>query len=1038
MNDTEPVPWIKPDLPAGKILVVDDVDEVRSLCAEIIQNIGLEVATTSKPSEAKDLLAKEVFSLVISDIAMPGMDGLQLTKFIKENYPKTDVILMTAFNMHYSYDDVLAAGAIDFIQKPFSNDEFEAKLKRAWRERQQLKTILRSEQRFRSLLENIPGVVFTVFADGTTQFVDDKIKELTGYAPEAFDEEPDLWSTLCGDDTGSLAADLLGAASEQGSSLVREYLIRNRDGKNRWLQVRGQAIFDEGNNIDHISGILLDITTQKRLEKRTSSLNQLFFTFDTDHNANIRKVILEASNLLSASCTLYYRAERDGEEPSLTLADADGQVEAKEGSEAQRGPLLSKVMQSTSEHPEVYENLSQDAELQRDDLVRHHTLQTVVCKPLLVNERCCGSFCVAFTEDHKVLPHELAVFSMLAKALEIEEERRELQEALIRSEDKYRSLVEGNLYPIGIIDNQGVIRYCNNEMATLFRYPQPSSLLGRDFIELLHPGDRQAFADLTRNLDKEPSASSEQTLEFRGLANDDSTMDIRATMGLISYDGRPAFQTILEDVTQRKQTEQALKDSEERYRTLVEGANDAVFLETFDGHIVDINTKACEMLGYTRSELLHLIMADLVHQDDSQVEEEEEEKKQKEGEPGQHREEIMIRKDGSQMPVEVNTSILRLKGEKYLMSVVRDITQRKEKELRQKHLEQAIFESKKRLMAVFDGIMSPLTITDLDHNIIMVNKATASLFGEKIPRLLGRKCYEAFRKESEPCPNCPVTETIRTGKPSHRLSTNPMVNKTLEEYTYPIFDASGNLSLIINYGIDVTDKIKMERQLVQADKMASLGTLAAGIAHEIRNPMATINLNTQILLRDLDVGEEHQVYMLDIQKEVKKIERIISEILEFSKPRPAHLVETNINEVVMSVHELTRVQLRKDDLKVHFNLSDNLPAVLIDPAQISQVVINLVINAMQAMPDGGDLTVTTQTDSTTKRVELLVSDTGQGISNENLSKIFDPFFTNKPEGTGLGLAIARQILDKNQAAIRVSSKEGHGTVFRILFKTVEE
>jgi PAS domain S-box-containing protein len=620
---------------------------------------------------------------------------------------------------------------------------------------------------------------------------------------------------------------------------------------------------------------------------------------------------------------------------------------------------------------------------------------------------------------------------MLSKALEIEDERRDLQVALIRSEDKYRSLVEGNLYPMAIVDSQGVIRYCNGVMATMFRYPEPDALLGRDFVELIHPEDRQPLADLIQNLSQQQTDYAEETQHVRGLASHGSIMDIRLKLGMISYDGRPALQAILEDVTQRKQTEQALKDSEERYRTLVEGANDAVFLETFDGHIVDINTKACDMLGYPRDELLRLTMADLVH-----TEEDSTGQKASSGEQSLQREETMLRSDSSRVPVEVNTSILKLKGEKYLMSVVRDITLRREKELQQKHLEQAIHESKKRLMAVFDGIMSPLTITDLDYNIIMVNKATASLFGATITKLLGKKCYQAFRNQSEPCVNCPVTESIRTGKPSHRLSTNPLVNRTMEEYTYPIFDASGNLSLIIDYGIDVTDKIWMEKQLVQADKMASLGTLAAGIAHEIRNPMATINLNTQILLRDLALDREHQVYMHDIQEEVKKIERIISEILEFSKPRPAHLVETDINGVVKSVYELTRVQMRKHEVEVHFELDESLPPVLIDPAQISQVVINLVINALQAMPDGGDLTVTTRMDPSGRQVELLVTDTGVGIPLDNLDKIFDPFFTNKPEGTGLGLAIARQILEKNHAVINVSSREGKGTTFRIRFRTL--
>ena len=140
-----------------------------------------------------------------------------------------------------------------------------------------------------------------------------------------------------------------------------------------------------------------------------------------------------------------------------------------------------------------------------------------------------------------MLPAELAVFSMLAKALEIEEERRGLQEALIRSEDKYRSLVEGNLYPISIIDSRGVIRYCNKVMATVFRYTQPSSLLGRSFAELLHPDDRRQFEDLVLNLGQHRSVQPEQTLEFRGLASDDTSMDIRVTMGMIFFDGRPAL-----------------------------------------------------------------------------------------------------------------------------------------------------------------------------------------------------------------------------------------------------------------------------------------------------------------------------------------------------------------------------------------------------------------------------------------------------------------------------------------------------------------
>ena len=1013
------------------VLVVDDVSEVRDLCAELIHGLGLGVATAPDGAQAKKLLASQAFSIVVSDISMPGLDGLQLTRFIRKQYPALDVILMTAFNMRYSYDDVMAAGAMDFIQKPFSKEEFEAKIKRMLRERRQFQQIQRSEQNVRTLLENIPGVVFTVLPDGRLRFVDNKIEELTGHSAEAVTKNPKIWASLSDKEVDSLAAEVLHLAPENRGGVTREYLIRSRDGQRKWVQMRSQAVLDERGEIDHISGILLDITHTKLLEQRTRALNELFLSLGTDHVANTRKIVEKARLLLNASHALYYCVGNKEATVSLMVT----QAAAEEPDEREvSGPLLQRIMVGPPEQALLLEPLASAAEFKGDPLVRRHRWTACLGKALQVHGKVHGGFCVGFTGRPAIVTEDLAVFSMLAKALEIEQERRGLQAALMRSEEKYRSLVDGNLYPISIINSRGIVHYCNPVMASMFRCADPVALIGRQFVELFHPDDREQLRDRIARLsapeDARPRGAVQtgETLDFRGLAEDGTIMDTRIKLGIISYDGRPALQAILEDVTERKQTEQALKDSEERYRTLIEGANDAVFLENVTGQIVDVNTMACRMLGYSRDEILRLNLADLLQREG--------EAKLQQGDLTQQVEETMLRKDGIGVPVEVNTSILRLKGEKVRMSVVRDITVRKEKELRQRHLEQTILESKQRLMAVFDGIMSPLTITDLDYNIVMVNKTTASFFGETIRSLIGKKCYTAFRHGSEPCPNCPVAETIRTGQPSHRMGEHPVVNRMLEEYTYPIYDASGNLSLIINYGIDVTDKIKMQKQLLQADKMASLGTLAAGIAHEIRNPMAIINLNTQILLRDLNLDQEHQVYMLDIQKEVRKIERIISEILEFSKPKPAHLVETSVNDVVQSVHEFIRVQLRKHGVQVHLELEDSPPSVLMDPAQVSQVLINLVINAMQAMPEGGDLTVTTRHDPKNKRVELFVIDTGVGIPLENIDKIFDPFFTNKPEGTGLGLSIARQLLDKNQATIQVESAVGKGTTFCLRFKTV--
>jgi signal transduction histidine kinase len=219
----------------------------------------------------------------------------------------------------------------------------------------------------------------------------------------------------------------------------------------------------------------------------------------------------------------------------------------------------------------------------------------------------------------------------------------------------------------------------------------------------------------------------------------------------------------------------------------------------------------------------------------------------------------------------------------------------------------------------------------------------------------------------------------------------------------------------------------------QSDRLKSLGTLAAGIAHEIRNPLATINFNTQLLQRELTLDRAEQQMFDDMEREIKKIDRIVQQVLHFARPREPQFLLHQLNDVVRSCCNLARVFLSRDNLEVTFHLSEDLPLLVIDFNQISQVIMNLLINAIEAMPEGGRLSLVTDLKYDPPALVFEVTDTGSGILDEDKERIFDPFFTRKPDGTGLGLSICRQILEKHGAYIEVESAPDVGTTFRIVF-----
>jgi nitrogen-specific signal transduction histidine kinase len=350
---------------------------------------------------------------------------------------------------------------------------------------------------------------------------------------------------------------------------------------------------------------------------------------------------------------------------------------------------------------------------------------------------------------------------------------------------------------------------------------------------------------------------------------------------------------------------------------------------------------------------------------------------------------------------------------------------------------ESIERAKSELEISFDAIQHSIFIVDSKLLIIRVNKTSERVYGSS-DGLINRKYTRVLYNQDHPHPECPIWACLWGAEPVRREGPHPRWGGYYHYYAFPVLNSAGSLERVVYYEKDMTEARKLEQRLQQSERLKALGTLAAGIAHEIRNPLATINFNAQMLQRDLAL-DQHQGQMFeDILIEIKKIDRIVQQVLHFAKPREPQFLPNQLNEVVSYCQDLSKAYLRKTKIEISADLADDIPLLVMDFNQISQVLMNLLINAIEAMPDGGRISLRTYRQLEPQGVVLEVRDTGAGIMEEDRERIFDPFYTRKPEGTGLGLSISRQILEKHGAYIEVDSSLGEGTTFRIVFSASAE
>ncbi len=535
------------------------------------------------------------------------------------------------------------------------------------------------------------------------------------------------------------------------------------------------------------------------------------------------------------------------------------------------------------------------------------------------------------------------------------------------------------------------------------------------------------------------------------------------------------------DITERKHTEERLK----LFSQAIEEAMDGIQIVGLDGRVIYSNRAVEDIYGYSGQELIGKDV-DAMNADPGFA--------SREILPAIHGkgcwsgEVTVVHKDGRTFPVWLSASMVKdSKGSPMAMvGFIRDITERKkaEDELRKhrehlvemveertselqtavqfltqeigfrKKAEETLRESEARFRELWqqfstllDAIPDVLLLLSSDLKVLWANSGARRDLGEKFSEMEGKYCYELWHDSCSPCEDCHVIKTFRSGEPA--ISRRTAKGRLLDSRAFPIKDDEGRVTNAILIVSDITEKMTLEAEAMRASHLASLGELAAGVAHEINNPINGIINYAQMIVNKSAEDSKQREIAGRIIKEGNRIAGIVRSLLSFARERREEKGAVNLQRVVYEAITLLEAQIRKDGIQLNVDVPENIPPVVANPQQLQQVFLNIVSNARYALnkkyPLGDKEKILTISCEQTNlkgvpHVEITCFDRGTGIPAEILDRVVNPFFTTKPtgEGTGLGLSISHGILKDHGGRLVVESAEGLFTKVSVYLPLKEE
>jgi PAS domain S-box-containing protein len=494
--------------------------------------------------------------------------------------------------------------------------------------------------------------------------------------------------------------------------------------------------------------------------------------------------------------------------------------------------------------------------------------------------------------------------------------------------------------------------------------------------------------------------------------------------------------SVFRDLRPLKKVQDKLRESVQKYRMLVEKTQDGIFV--YQDHCFKYTNPAFrELLGYNEEELLHMGLKDIVRPELGRMIEARYTKRIRGEQVPDQYEIALCSKDGNWRAFEITPSVIEYEGDLATQNVIRDITQKRE-------AQKALRASESKYRATVEHTGTAMMILNEDYTITFANNQLEKLSGYTKEEIEGKMHWTDVVHPDD-------IERMR----GYHLARRQGDENVPSQYEFRFMDKAGNIrDSFLTIGMipgtrqsivsimDITEIRQMQRELEQTRKMAILGEMSAHVAHEVRNPLQKIKTGVELLSNSLSVDERQRRQLDGVKHGVDNLEKFVTQILEWTRsgelrPRP-HRISNIIDGLLFNLADA----FKQKEVKVQSTYDPDADIVVVDGIQLRQVFGNIIENALDAMPHGGSLNISTslvpghtflkgKETVTLDASEIRIQDTGSGIAKEDLGRIFQPFFTKKAKGTGLGLALVRKVIDMHQGEVETLSTLGKGSEFII-------